>query len=73
MTERRLTFSFIGQSAKSLKYFSHFFFTPAIATFTDNIVGYQKKWAYRRIICLYIFWWEFAIEWKYGEQAKLFS
>ncbi len=45
----------------------------AIATFTDNIVGSQKKWAYRRIICLYILWWGFSIEWKYGEQAKLFG
>lgn len=66
MKEKRLTFIVIGPGKNGWKYFQHFFFTPAIATFTQNIYGLSKKWMFQRIFVFYILWWEFSIDWKYG-------
>ena len=70
MTDKRLTFSFIGQRWKECIYFQHFFLVPTIATFTENIYGKQKKWMYQRIFSLYILWWEFSVGWKYRDVSK---
>lgn len=67
MKEKRLTFTFIGERPEHWKYFSHFFFTPAFATFTQNIYQYGNKWMYQRVFVFYIFFWEFSIDWKYGK------
>ena len=72
MKERRLSFKFIGQPIKSWFYFEHFFLLPAIATFDMNDYSYGKKYMYKRVYALYIFWWEFALEWRHG-LAKLIS
>lgn len=66
MKERRLSFKFIGQPIKSWFYFEHFFFLPAIATFNMNDYSYGKKYKYKRVYALYIFWWEFSLEWRHG-------
>jgi hypothetical protein len=71
MKERRFRFRYIGQPIKSWLYFGHFFFLPAIGTFDTNDYQYGRKWMYVRIYALYIFWWEFAIEWRHGEAKKI--
>lgn len=68
---RRLTFRFIGQSFRECLYFQHFFLTPAIGTFDMNTYKYGKKWMFTRLFTLYIFWWEFAIEWQHGLAEKI--
>ena len=65
-SKKRLTLSVVGEKPRYWKYFHHFFFLPAIATFSENIYGLQRKWYFQRVFSLYIFFWEFSINWKYG-------
>lgn len=58
---------------KEMLYFEHFFLIPTLATFDMNDYSYGKKWVYRRFFTLYIFWWEFSLEWRHGDAKKMFN